>query len=142
MIQVSSSRLLALRALYLLMAVGLGLVIWPSILWHEIVEPQSPTVVRSLLGALAVIALLGVRYPLQMLPILIFELLWKVIWAVAFAFPAWQGGQLGAYGEATFYECLPAFVLFPLIIPWRYFIHRYFKAPGESWCQPGTNSAA
>lgn len=130
---VSPARLLALRALYLLMAVGLGLVIWPAILWPGSLEPTPSTVVRALLGALGVLALLGLRYPLQMLPLLLLELLWKLIWALAVALPAWRHGVLGPYGEATLMECLPAFVLFPLVLPWRYVAHRYFRAPAEPW---------
>ena len=130
---VSSARLLALRALYLLLSVGLGIVIWPSLIWPQTIEPNAATVVRALLGALAIIALLGLKYPLQMLPVLLFELLWKIVWVVAVALPAWRLGQLGPYGTSTLYECLPAFVLFPLAIPWRYVIARYIRSPAEPW---------
>ena len=130
---VSSVRLLAMRALYLLMAVGLGVVIWPSLISPEAIEPNATTVVRALLGALGVLAVLGLKYPLQMLPVLLFELLWKIVWVVAIAMPAWRLGQLGPYGTSTFYECLPALVLFPLVIPWRYVIARYIGAPTEPW---------
>ena len=130
---VSSVRLLAMRALYLLMAVGLGVVIWPSLISPEDIEPNATTVVRALLGALGVLAVLGMKYPLHMLPVLLFELLWKIVWVVAIAMPAWRLGQLGSYGTSTLYECLPALVLFPFVIPWRYVIARYIRAPTEPW---------
>ena len=132
---VSTWRLLGLRALYLLLAVGLGLVIWPSLLQPPPGPPGPGTVVRALLAALSLLAVLGLRHPLQLLPLLLFELLWKLIWVLAVALPAWQHGQLGEYGTATLYECLPVFVLFPLIIPWRYVIARYLRAPGDPWRQ-------
>ena len=142
--QVSSARLLAMRALYLLMSVGLGLVIWPSLIWPQSIEPNPSTVVRALLGSLGLLAALGLRYPLQMLPVLLFELLWKIVWALAIALPAWRLGQLGPYGTATLYECLPAFVLFPLVIPWRHVIAKYIRAPADRWStpQPTEKSAA
>ena len=130
---VSTKRLLAMRALYLLLSVGLGLVIWPSLIWPPSTEPTPNTVVRALLGTMGLLALLGLKYPLQMLPILLFELLWKLVWVLAIALPAWRLGQLGSYGAATFYECLPAFVLFPLVIPWRYVVAKYLRAPAEQW---------
>lgn len=129
----STWRLLALRALYLLLAVGLGFVIWPSLLQPPPGPPGPGTVVRALLGALSLLAVLGLRYPLQLLPLLLFELLWKLIWVLAIALPAWQQGQLGEYGTATLYECLPVFVLFPLVIPWRYVMGKYLRTPSEPW---------
>ena len=133
MVEVSFARLLALRALYGLMSLGLAVVIWPQLLFQTPATVDSGSVVRSLLGALGLLAAFGLRYPLQMLPVLLFELLWKLVWVGAVALPAWQQDRLGAYGTATFYECLPAFILFPLIIPWRYVLAVYIKAPGTPW---------
>jgi hypothetical protein len=36
-------------------------------------------VVRSVLAAVSLLAVLGIRYPLKMLPLLFFELVWKTI---------------------------------------------------------------
>lgn len=115
------------------MAVGLGVVIWPSLLSPPIGEPNPSTVVRALLGALGLLAVLGLRYPLQMLPVLLFELLWKLVWVLAIALPSWRLGQLGPYGTSTLYECLPALVIFPLVIPWRYVFAKYIRSPAEPW---------
>ena len=142
MYQVSSARLLAMRGLYALMAVGLGLVIWPGLLTLSASTPGPSSVVRALLGALGLLAAVGLRYPLQMLPVLLFELLWKTVWVLFVALPAWHQSQLGAYAEATFYECLPVFVLFPLVIPWRHVWARYVVAPGEPWRTGSAQSAA
>lgn len=141
--QVSTARLLGLRALYLLMAVGLGVVIWPSLIAPATAPPSPASVVHALLGALGLLAVLGLRYPLQMLPLLLFELLWKLVWVLAIALPAWRHGQLGEYGTSTLYECLPAFILFPLVIPWRYVMAKYVRTPGEPWRQssPGQRAA-
>ena len=142
MIQVSAVRLLALRAVYALMAVGLGLVIWPALLSPVSAAPDSSSVVRALLGALGVLAALGLRYPLQLLPVLLFELLWKFIWVVAVAWPAWNQGHLGSFGTATLYECLPVFILFPLVIPWQYVWAKYVRAHGDPWRPRSAEGAA
>ena len=51
-------------------------------------------VVTSMLVAMSVLALLGLRYPVQMLPILLFEAAWKVFWLTAVALPLWLNHQM------------------------------------------------
>ena len=92
MSEVSLWRLYLLRGMYLLLAVGLALMVWPSIIAPPDSIANAKTVIRSLLGALALLSVLGLRYPLKMLPLLLFELLWKVIWVVAFALRMWLAG--------------------------------------------------
>lgn len=133
MTEVSLFRLYLLRAMYLLIAVGLGLTLWPSIIASSGTAADSHTVVKALLGALSLLCLLGLRYPLRMLPLLIFELLWKVIWVVAFALPLWLTNRLDAYGTETLFACMMGVVLVPLVIPWGHVYRTYVKAPGEAW---------
>ena len=78
MTQVSLPRLYALRAAYLLMSVGLGLTIWPGILHPEKPWPLMYGVVQCVLAAVSLLALLGLRHPLKMLPILMFEMIWTL----------------------------------------------------------------
>ena len=130
---VSLFRLYLLRAMYLLIAVGLGLTLWPSMIASSGTSADSHTVVKALLGALSLLCLLGLRYPLRMLPLLIFELLWKVIWVVAFALPLWLTDRLDAYGTETLFACMMGVVLVPLVIPWGHVYRNYVKAPGEAW---------
>jgi hypothetical protein len=44
-------------------------------------------VAACLLTAMALPALLGLRYPVRLLPILLFESLWKLIWLSVVALP-------------------------------------------------------
>ena len=87
--EVSTFRLYLLRATYLLLIVGLGFQIWPGILNppRDLEHMRGP--VRSLLAAVSLLAILGLRYPLKMLPLLFFELVWKSIWVVAIGLPLW-----------------------------------------------------
>jgi hypothetical protein len=133
MSEVSTFRLYLLRAMYLLLVVGLGLTIWPGILHAPEDLPHMNGVVRSLLGALSLLAILGIRYPLGMLPLLFFELAWKVIWILAFGLPVWSGHRLDAGMQETLKACLMGVVLCPLVIPWRYAYAHYLKAPGDPW---------
>ncbi len=133
---VSTVRLYLLRAMYLLIAAGLAATVWPHIISPSDLVAGPKSVIRALLGALAVMSLLGLRYPLQMLPLLLFELLWKVIWVVASALPMWLGPGLDAYASDTLFACLMGVVLVPIVIPWGYVRQRYIRAVGDPWRRP------
>src|SRR5919202_3779567 len=79
--EVSTFRLYLLRAMYAFMAVGLAVFKWPGILNPPPGLSNTGSIVGSFLGALSLLAVLGIRYPLKMLPLVLFELLWKVLWA-------------------------------------------------------------
>jgi hypothetical protein len=80
-----------------------------------------------------VLSLLGLRYPLRLLPLLLFELLWKVIWVVASALPMWLGPGLDQYASETLFACLMGVVLVPVVIPWGHVAQHYARAPSEPW---------
>ena len=140
---VSTFRLYALRATYLLIALAMGLQIWPLILRHPVDVEHMKGVVRAMLGALTLLcALLGLRYPLKMLPLLFFELAWKAIWVLSFGLPLWQAGRLDADTAETLRACLLGVVLVPLVMPWRYAWDHYMAAPGDRWRGPVPRTAA
>jgi hypothetical protein len=130
---VSTVRLYLLRATYLLIAVGLGLQIWPLILQGSHGVDHMRGVVRSLLGAVALLAVFGVRYPLKMLPLLLFELVWKSIWVVAIGLPLWLSHGFDAGTRETWNDCLFGIVLVALVLPWRYALTQYALLPGDRW---------
>jgi hypothetical protein len=130
---VSTLRLYLLRAMYLLIAAGLATTVWPYIVLPPNLTAGQGSVIRALLGALAVMCLLGLRYPLQMLPLLLFELLWKLIWVGASALPMWLGPGLDEYASETLSACLMGVVLVPLVVPWGYVIERYVRSSGAPW---------
>jgi len=131
--QVSLLRLYALRATYLLIAVGLGIDILPAIIHHAKPWELWQGVVCSVLGAVSALALLGIRYPLQMLPLLFFEMVWKSIWLVVVALPLWFANQpMDARTSETVLACLMG-VIFPVVIPWRYVVANFVMRRGERW---------
>ena len=124
-------RLYALRAFYALIAVGQGSIQLPLFFNHPHWTLMSG-VAHSFLAALALLSIVGIRYPLQMLPLLIYELLWKVIWLLGIALPLWLGNQLDADTRQSFFEIAPIVVLIPFL-PWGYVIANYVKKPGDRW---------
>lgn len=136
--EIPTWRLHLLRALYLLIAVGLALMIWPLFQAPPARVPHMAGVVRSMLTAVSLLALLGVRHPLRMLPLLFFELAWKIIWVLAYGLPLWRDGQLTTATRDSLHDCLPALVLIPLALPWNYIFRHYVRAGGERWRGTGT----
>jgi hypothetical protein len=132
MTEVSIFRLNLLRAGYLVISVGLGITLWPSLLDPAHTWPLNGGVVVSMLGAMSALAVLGIRYPLQMLPLFFFEIGWKVLWLLRMALPLWLGGHVDAATRETIHECLWVVVL-PLLVPWRYVLDHYARRAAEPW---------
>jgi hypothetical protein len=132
MANVSTFRLYLLRAGYLLIAVGLGMQIWPALIHHVTTMELMHGVVTCMLGALSALALLGIRYPLQMLPLLFFEMAWKGIWLLMVALPRWSGDRMDAGTAETAFACLFV-VIFPIVVPWSYVFENYVKKAGDPW---------
>jgi hypothetical protein len=128
--EVSLIRLYVLRITYLLLVIGLGTTIVPVIVNHE---PMTRGVIPSLLGAVWLLAFAGLRYPLHMLPLLLFELAWKTIWLFAFGLPQWWTGQLPPTFGDDFIAITAGVILMPIVIPWRYVYRHYVEQQGNRW---------
>lgn len=128
--EVSLARIYVLRATYLLLVIGLGGMIVPDLVSHSL---TSRGVIPSLLGALWLLAFVGLKYPLEMLPLLMFEFAWKSIWVVAYGLPQWSAGQLPPTFAEDSFNIGAGVILMPLVIPWGYVYRHYVKRPGARW---------
>jgi hypothetical protein len=130
---VSTFRLYLLRATYLMVFVFLTTQIWPAIFNHTKPWSLMHGVACCLLAAMAPLMALGLRYPVKMVPILMFELTWKSIWLIAIGLPLWTAHHVDADTLETIKACGMGVILFPIVIPWRYVFEMYLKAPGDRW---------
>jgi hypothetical protein len=65
-----------------------------------------------------------------MLPLLLFEVGWKLTWLSVVALPLWLDGNLdGATREQAAAVLWVAIIL--AVVPWRYVFNQYVTAPGE-----------
>jgi hypothetical protein len=135
--EVSLVRLYLIRAMFLLIFLGEGSIIWPLLLHHPEWSLMH-SVAIAMLAALTALCALGVRYPLQMLPLLLFELTWKTIFVLGIALPLWSSHAMTPEFRQSTIECLVGVILCPLVIPWGYVWRAYVKRPGDRW----TNSPA
>src|SRR5580704_18131261 len=130
MITVSLARLFMLRVAYLIMAAGLAVFIWPRVFDHSPAFAITSGGRCALLAGLGAVAALGLRYPLQMLPVLLFELTWKTIYLIAFALPLWSAHQINAAAAEDIKAVLVVVIFIPLI-PWRYVFANYVLKRGD-----------
>ena len=127
---VSLARLYVLRAMYLVLAIGGGIAFLPQLIGHE---PTARGVIPSMLAGMWLLACFGLRYPLQMLPILLFELAWKTIWLVDFGLPQRMAGVNTPVFQDDFKMIALGPLIFILVIPWGYVYRHYLKKPGARW---------
>ena len=67
-----------------------------------------------------------------MLPLLLFELIWKAIYLIAFALPLRFAHEVDAATAEDIQACLMVVIFIPLI-PWRYVFAHYVLRRGDRW---------
>jgi len=105
---------------------------WPLLINRTEPWPLMEGVATYMLVAMGLLALLGLRYPVKMLPILLFESAWKLLWLTAVALPLWTAGQMDPATWETTYATLWVVVILA-VIPWRYVFAQYVTKRGERW---------
>ncbi|MFD2093137.1 hypothetical protein [Blastococcus deserti] len=125
-------RLNLMRVGYAVMGVGLAVVRWPDVIFYDRSMPLFEGVVAVLLTAMSLLAFLGLRYPVRLLPILLFESLWKLIWLSVVALPAVVAGDVDAATREVIVSC-SLVVIILAVIPWRYVWQHYVTAQGDRW---------
>jgi len=114
-----------LRLLYILMFFVLGKDTWTHILTHQ--GPWDPidAVAWCVWTGFATLAGLGILRPLKMLPILLLEIFYKVLWLILVAYPLWSRGALqGSPAEGITSAFL--WVVLPIVaVPWNYVFLNY-----------------
>lgn len=121
--RLTNRQLLLLRAGYLFMALGLALVKWP-LLGEASSLPLYEGVTLAMLTAMSLLALLGLRHPVRMLPVRLFEVLWKVLWLALVALPLALGEGLDAATTSVLINCSLVVVIIA-VVPWRHVWQRY-----------------
>ena len=118
----------ALRLVYSLMFFVLGKQTWTHILTHQGDWDPTDAVAWSLWTAFATLAGLGILRPLTMLPILLLEIFYKLLWLLLVAWPLWFRGTLAGSPAESIASAF-AWVLLPIAAtPWRYaFTHFVYR---------------
>lgn len=123
-------RLYVLRAMFAVFVAGGFFVHLP---WLFEPDLSRRGMLDCMLVGLWVMSFFGLRYPLQMLPIFLFEFAWKTIWLLAFGLPKWVAGQIDPQLSEDLWLIGGGPIVFGLIIPWGYVWRHYIQQPGERW---------
>jgi hypothetical protein len=94
-------------------------------------NPRKPwdlihSIAFSIYAGYSLLMLLGVLVPIRMLPLLLLQLLYKLIWIATAGLPMWSAGHLNRVSGMI--RLFAAIVVLDLaIIPWRYVFEHYRK---------------
>src|SRR5271155_3486436 len=107
----------------------LGKDTWTHNLAHKGSWEPRDAMVWCVWTAFATLAALGIVRPLKMLPILLLEIFYKVLWLIIVAYPLWSAGTLvGSSAQGTTSAFL--WVLLPIVaVPWGYVFSSYIYRP-------------
>jgi len=132
MARVGLGRLYGLRAMYAFVAVGLGVFVWPGVFDPHVMWslPQGET--QCMLMAFSLMCVLGIRYPVAMLPVFLWEMTWKTLWLTIVAVPQWRSGHMSPEVADAAFAC-GMVVLVYAAVPWRYVFAQYILAAGDPW---------
>ena len=104
--------------------------------WTHLLTAQGSSVRQNrwqgAFGPYSVLSVIGIIRPLKMLPIVLLEILYKVLWLILVAYPLWSINQLvGSPAEKMTYIFL--WVALPIIaMPWKYAFENYVFKPKKN----------
>ncbi len=125
-IGVSKFRICLLRIFYALATVLLGFQVWTEIFTHKGVWEPLPAVAYSFWAAFSALAILGLLHPLKMIPLLLVQFSYKLIWLIIVAYPLWSANQLtDSVAQGLTKANSIGVVLDLLVIPWSYVFNNY-----------------
>lgn len=121
-----------LRLLFTLMFVFLTYDSWSYILSHTGPWNNAHAAAWCMWGSYSVISFIGIVRPLKMLPIVLFEIIYKTTWLVVVAYPLWIKNELvGSPAEEM--TNVFVWVVFPIVaMPWKYFFKQYILPGGAA----------
>ena len=120
-------RLYLMRGLFFLNFISLAFDNWSTIFFPKEQLDTLSGVAISFWAGFSLLNLIGVRFPLKMLPVLMLQLLYKSAWLIGVYLPAKSNGLLNDSLRGFFWICIAGVVLNLIIIPWPYVYREYFK---------------
>lgn len=114
-----------MRLIYVLMLVVLGKDCWSHIFNHGGAWEPLDALAWSVWAAFSAMGLLGIFHTVRMIPVLLLEVFYKLLWLGLVAYPLWSSGKLAgspAEGMASAF----AWVILPIAaIPWPYVVRTF-----------------
>lgn len=125
-IGLSKFRVSLLRFYYVLMILVLGIDVWTAIFTHKDLWEPMTAVGYSLWATFAALSVIGLVHPIKMIPIILLNITYKIIWLSIVAYPLWSISQLeGSNAEGLTRSNLIGFIIDLIVIPWSYVFKNY-----------------
>jgi hypothetical protein len=121
---VSKFRYYLLKFYYLLIFLALGIQAWSEIITHKGLWLPLPGVAYGFWAAFATLLILGLLHPLKMIPLLLLQFFYKLIWLIIVAYPLWSANQLTGSDELT-NIMFKGVIVDLLVLPWIYVFKNY-----------------
>jgi hypothetical protein len=131
---VSNFRFYLLRLYFALNFAALGFQAWSEILTHTGFWEPIHGIAYSFWAAFSLLAILGIIHPLKMIPLLLLQFTYKLIWSIMVAYPIWSAHQLPADHALTNIMVKGVFIDL-LIIPWPYVLRKFILIQKKSELQ-------
>lgn len=131
-----------IRLVFVLTLIFVGNSSWTLILNYEGQWEPFKAVAFSVWAAYSALSALGVWRPLRMLPIIAFQVTYKIIWLVIVALPLWSAGKLVG-SDADDMTSAFLWVVLPLVaMPWGYFFKTMFAGSALNATQSGQRTVS
>jgi hypothetical protein len=114
-----------LKLLFILMFLFLSYDSWAHILHHTGPWDPANSAAWFMWASCALIAVIGIRRPLKMLPIVLFEIIYKTAWLIFIAYPLYQRNELTGTPTERMADNFMLVILPIVAMPWRYFFRTY-----------------
>lgn len=126
MSQVGKVRLMALRLFYFLVGTSFGFLASFDYLYAQFDIGVLESIIKSILIALALLALIGIVQPLRMLPLLFFSVFWKCTLLALFLIPTYLSEGLDESSKNILLPLSLGLLVTLIAIPWRYSVGKFF----------------
>ncbi len=114
-----------LRLLFTLMFFLLSYDAWSRILKHTGPWNDVNAAAWCMWGSYSIISFIGIMRPLKMLPILLFDIVYKTAWLIIVAYPLWVKNELiGSPVEEMARIYVWVWIMY-VAMPWKYLIRTY-----------------
>jgi hypothetical protein len=114
-----------LKLLFALMFIFLTYDSWAHVFRHTGPWDPANSAAWFMWGSCGVIAVIGIIRPLKMLPIVLFEIVYKTAWLIVVGWPLSRQNQLAGTPAGAMAHNFMLVILPIVAMPWRYFFRSY-----------------
>lgn len=120
--QIGKVQLLLLKIFYL--SIGFS---FSYLMTVDIFNSEIANIGKSILLAIVFLCLLGFFHPLKIIPLLLFSVVWKLVWLLAFVLPAYLGDGPSELARNILAPVIIGLIVTAAVTPWKYVVNLYLK---------------